>query len=62
MFLSDGSCLELRVFKHAERLGAGKLIIIGDKEVESGIVKVKDLATQVEEEVALDAIASVWSK
>lgn len=41
-------------FKHAERLGASHLVIIGEDEIAKGIVQVKNLAKgeQVEVEVS----------
>jgi histidyl-tRNA synthetase len=40
-------------FKHAERLTAERLVIIGKKEWEAGNVRVKNLATRDEGDVAL---------
>lgn len=39
-------------FKQAERCGAGRLITVGSREMEAGVVRVKDLGTREEEEVS----------
>jgi histidyl-tRNA synthetase len=44
-------------FKHAERVGAKRLLTIGKKEQEEGIVKVKNLETREEVDVSLDKLA-----
>lgn len=44
-------------FKHAERVGAKRLLTIGKKEQEDGIVKVKNLETREEVDVSLDKLA-----
>ena len=38
-------------FKHAERCGASRVVLIGEKEWEQGVVRVKDLATREETDV-----------
>ena len=43
-------------FKHAERVGAKRLLTIGKKEQEDGIVKVKNLETREEVDVSLDKL------
>jgi histidyl-tRNA synthetase len=45
------------VFKHAERLGSTHLIMIGDQEDASGMVKVKDLASGEQKDVPIAEIA-----
>ena len=42
------------VFKHAERLGAGRLVIVAGDELERGSVRVKDLASREELDVRID--------
>lgn len=42
------------VFKHAERINAGRLILVGNSEWERGMVRVKNLSTREEYEVAVD--------
>jgi len=42
------------VFKHAERLGAGRLVIVAGDELEKGSVRVKDLASREELDVRID--------
>jgi histidyl-tRNA synthetase len=38
-------------FKHAERSGAKRVLLLGEKEWEQGVVRVKDLATREEIDV-----------
>jgi histidyl-tRNA synthetase len=38
-------------FKHAERCGASRVVLLGEKEWEQGVVRVKDLATREEVDV-----------
>jgi histidyl-tRNA synthetase len=40
-----------RVFKHAERINASRLILVGNSEWERGMVRVKILSTREEFEV-----------
>ena len=42
------------VFKHAERLGAARLVIVAGDELERGSVRVKDLASREESDVKID--------
>ena len=42
--------------KRADKLGAGRAIVIGQSELEAGIVQVRDLATGEQRAVALDAV------
>ena len=42
------------VFKHAERCGARRLVLVGPAEWERGAVRVKDLATREEMDVAVE--------
>ena len=41
-------------FKQAERIGAERVILLGEKEWEAGNVRVKDLATREEVDVKID--------
>lgn len=41
-------------FKHSERCNAKRMIIVGSKEFENGVVKVKDLLAREELEVSLE--------
>ena len=43
--------LHRRVFKHAERINASRLILVGKSEWERGMVRVKILSTREEFEV-----------
>jgi hypothetical protein len=43
--------ISTRVFKHAERINAGRLILVGKSEWERGMVRVKILSTREEFEV-----------
>jgi histidyl-tRNA synthetase len=45
------------VFKHAERCGASRLVIVGAKEWETGCVRVKDLTTREEADVPVGEVA-----
>lgn len=38
-------------FKHAERSGARRVVLLGDKEWEQGVVRVKDMETREEMDV-----------
>ena len=38
-------------FKHAERCGASRVVLLGENEWEQGVVRVKDLATREEVDV-----------
>ncbi|KAJ3693097.1 hypothetical protein LUZ60_012192 [Juncus effusus] len=42
------------VFKHAERINAGRLVLVGNSEFERGAVRVKNLLTREESEVKID--------
>jgi histidyl-tRNA synthetase len=42
--------------KRADRLGARFVIILGDDELESGVVTVKDMESAAQEKVAWDAV------
>lgn len=42
--------------KHAERLGAGRLVLVGGNEWQRGAVSVKDLAAREQKEVPLDQL------
>ena len=44
------------VFRHAERIGAERLVMVLPDEWAKGIVKVKDLETGEESEVSLDSL------
>lgn len=46
------------VFKHAERINADRLILVGKSEWQSGMVRVKILATREEFEVKVDELTS----
>ncbi|KAK8944715.1 hypothetical protein KSP39_PZI008683 [Platanthera zijinensis] len=46
------------VFKHAERINADRLILVGKSEWQSGAVRVKILATREEREVKVDELTS----
>ncbi|HUR62730.1 MAG TPA: histidine--tRNA ligase [Candidatus Thermoplasmatota archaeon] len=46
------------VAKHADAIGARRLAIVGDRDLESGTVQVKELATGKVEPIGLDAFAS----
>jgi len=43
-------------FKHANRIGAAKTIVIGDSELESGKLTIKDMESGEQTEVAIDGI------
>lgn len=45
-----------RVFKHAERIKASRLILVGESEWRRGMVRVKNLANRVEEDVKIDEL------
>mmetsp|Transcript_67532 Transcript_67532/g.166860 ORF Transcript_67532/g.166860 Transcript_67532/m.166860 type:complete len:529 (+) Transcript_67532:23-1609(+) len=45
------------VFKHAERVGCSHVVLIGDAEVDKGVVKVKEMATGEQVEVPVNDIA-----
>jgi histidyl-tRNA synthetase len=45
-----------RVFRHAERIGASRLILVGNSEWERGAVRVKNLSTREEYEVKIDEL------
>lgn len=49
------------VAKHADAIGARHLVIVGDRDLESGKVQVKELATGVQREVALAQLASAFA-
>ena len=44
------------VFKHAERVGAARLVIVGEREFADGNVTVKDLAARTEALVKADEL------
>ena len=43
-------------FRHAERLGAARLVLVGAREWEGGRVRVKELAAREERDVPLDEL------
>ncbi len=45
--------------KYADKLGAKNTLVLGDNEIETGIAKVKNMATGEETEVSLDKLAEV---
>jgi histidyl-tRNA synthetase len=47
--------------KYANKIGAKKVVIIGDDELEKGLVKVKDMATGEQTEVALAELAGLFT-
>ena len=47
------------VFKHAERIGARRLVLLGPDEWSRKMVKIKDLELGKEAEVPLDLISSI---
>jgi histidyl-tRNA synthetase len=49
-------CATTRVFKHAERINASRLILVGKSEWERGMVRVKILSTREEYEVNADEL------
>lgn len=46
--------------KYANKLGAKKTVIIGSQELEENLVKVKDMETGEQTEVALDKLAELF--
>jgi histidyl-tRNA synthetase len=44
--------------KHADALGAQRLVILGDRDIEAGAARVKDLKKGTEVEVALDKLVA----
>ncbi|KMZ57556.1 Histidine--tRNA ligase [Zostera marina] len=44
------------VFKHAERIGANRLILVGNSEWQQGMVRVKDLSTREESNVKIEEL------
>ena len=44
-------------FKYANKMGATLTATLGDEEIASGVVKVKNMATKEEQTIALDNIA-----
>jgi len=46
------------VFKHADRIGASYVVVIGKREADNGIAAVKDLATSEQREVSLEDLPS----
>lgn len=44
------------VFKHAERINASRLILVGDSEWQRGMVRVKILSTREERDIKLDEL------
>lgn len=49
-------CFMHRVFKHAERIGANRLILVGNSEWQQGMVRVKDLSTREESNVKIEEL------
>ena len=49
-------------FKHANRIGAAKPIVIGESELESGMLTIKDMESGEQTEVAMDQIAAELAK
>ena len=49
-------------FKHANRIKAAKTIVIGDSELESGRLTIKDMETGDQTEVAMDSIVEALKK
>ena len=49
-------------FKHANRIKAAKTIVIGDSELESGKLTIKDMETGDQTEVAMDGIVEALKK
>lgn len=45
-------------FKSADRLNAKYVAVLGEDELDKGIINLKDMATGGQEEVALDVFAS----
>ena len=45
-------------FKHAERSGAKRVVLLGEKEWENGMVRVKNLETREEEDVKPDDLVA----
>lgn len=49
-------------FKYAARLNAKKTIVIGDEELEKGVVQIKDMARHEQQEVSFDNILEMLKK
>ena len=49
-------------FKSADRLKAKFVAVLGEDELDKGIINLKDMATGEQEEVALDVFASIRSR
>lgn len=66
----NGVCVQMDVmgrnlknqFKHANRIGAAKTIVIGDSELESGRLTIKDMESGEQTEVAMDEIVAALTK
>jgi histidyl-tRNA synthetase len=46
--------------KYADKLGALNTLVLGDNEIDTGIVKVKNMSSGEETEIALDKIADFF--
>lgn len=44
------------MFKHAERINASRLILVGDSEWQRGMVRVKNLSTREEQDLKVDEL------
>jgi histidyl-tRNA synthetase len=42
--------------KRANRLGAGRVLIVGESEMKSGTVVLRDMATKTQQEIPLDTV------
>lgn len=42
------------MFKKAEKLGAKYALIVGEEELENGVLKIKNIATQEQQEISLE--------
>jgi histidyl-tRNA synthetase len=42
--------------KRANRLGAGRVLIVGESEMKSGTVVLRDMATKNQQEIPLDTV------
>lgn len=49
-------------FKYANRIGARYTVVIGDNELEAGVVSIKDMATSQQREVKIDQLLEELSK
>ena len=46
--------------KYADKLGASNTLVLGDNEIDTGIVKIKNMSSGEETETALDKIADFF--